>query len=78
MRMSQGRKDTEMTVKKGLVHGIAECQTCDWFCEDYLTVQRKAAEHSKKTGHTVKADLGYVVEYSYPGKKRDEPAKKGY
>ncbi len=60
-----------MSLKKGLVHGIAECQTCEWSCEDYLTVQSKAAEHSKKTGHTVKAELAYVVEYFYPKKQSD-------
>ena len=50
-------------VKKDLVHGIAICKDCDWSCEDYSTVERSARDHVRRTGHRVKADLGYVVEY---------------
>ena len=59
-------KGSNYSPRKGLIHGIGECTVCGWRCEDYCTVQRKAAEHSKKTGHLVKVDLGYVVEYKYP------------
>jgi len=52
-----------MKAIKGLVHGIAECKGCDWYCEDYLTLQRKAREHANRTGHTVRVELGYVTEY---------------
>jgi hypothetical protein len=49
--------------RKGLIHGIAHCTQCDWSEEDYLTVQRRAAQHARTTGHKVTADLGYIVEY---------------
>jgi len=52
-----------MKVTKWLVHGIADCTGCDWHCENYLTVQRKAREHADQTGHIVKADLGYMAIY---------------
>lgn len=59
-----------MTASRGLVHGIAECKKCSWRCEDYLTVQKLAAHHARKTGHKVIVDLGYVVEYNGKGKPR--------
>jgi len=34
---------------------------CDWLCEDFLTVQRKARQHTRKTGHSVSMELGYDV-----------------
>ena len=52
-----------MKVAKWLVHGIADCTVCDWHCEDYLTVQRKAREHANRTGHTVGVELGYAARY---------------
>lgn len=48
--------------RKRLVHGIANCQNCDWTCEDYLTVQRAAAEHSRVNAHYVTMELGYHVD----------------
>ena len=53
----------EKTARKGLIHGIAKCRNCDWRCGDYLTVEKKAADHARRFGHKVTADLGYVVEY---------------
>ena len=52
-------------VKKSIIHGIAICADCDWSCEDYRKVEKSASDHARKTGHRVKADLGYVVEYAY-------------
>ena len=49
--------------RKALIHGIASCTQCDWSEEDYLTVQKRAAQHARTTGHKVTADLGYLVEY---------------
>jgi len=49
--------------KKSIVHAILECRTCGWKTESYLTAQRQAANHVKKTGHKVEGDLGYYVEY---------------
>lgn len=48
---------------KALVHVIADCKVCGKHWEDYLTAQKLAAAHARKTGHKVIADLGYVVEY---------------
>jgi len=47
--------------RKSLVHGIAECKVCAWRCEDYLTVQRKAADHARHKGHVVIVELGYAM-----------------
>lgn len=47
----------------GLIHAIAECTECVWRDEDYKTAQAKARRHARTTGHRVRADLGYVVEY---------------
>jgi hypothetical protein len=61
--MKNPRTSPTRFLRKALVHGIAQCSVCTWTCEDYLTVQKKAAEHARKTGHKVSADLGYVVTY---------------
>ena len=58
-RVGSGR----LVSRKALVHGIAHCGVCGWGCEDYLTVQNKAAEHARRTGHKVSCDLGYFVCY---------------
>ena len=47
--------------RKSLVHGIASCRNCGWECTNYLTVQRSARRHTKKTGHNVAMELGYHV-----------------
>ena len=47
--------------RKALIHGVAHCMVCDWLCEDYLTVQRKARQHTRKTGHRVSMELAYDV-----------------
>ena len=52
-----------MAVRKWLVHFIAKCDVCKWQTEDYLAGPRRAAEHSRKTGHTVSAELGYAAKY---------------
>lgn len=51
-------------VKKSLVHAILQCTVCDKEWQDYLTAQEKATAHARATGHTVKGELGYSVEYS--------------
>lgn len=60
----------ELSTRKGLVHGIAACTVCGWNCEDYLTVQRQASAHATKTGHEVKAELGYIMSYGGAHKPR--------
>lgn len=52
-----------MAATKALVHGIANCCDCQWECQDYLTVQRKAANHAKRRHHKVSVDLSYAVTY---------------
>ena len=49
--------------RKALIHAIADCTVCGKHWEDYLTAQKKAATHAKRTGHKVIIDLGYVAEY---------------
>lgn len=61
-------------MKKWLVHAVFEC-ACGWSCQDYLTAQRKAAEHAKKPGHKVSGDLGYAV--TYEGRPRGRKGKPG-
>lgn len=60
-----------MSHTKSLIGFISNCRQCDWVCECYLTGQRKASEHARKTGHVVEAEQTYSVEY---GKlKHDQP-----
>jgi len=49
--------------RKSLVHGIANCSDCSWECQDYMTVQRKAASHARTEEHNVSVELGYAVMY---------------
>lgn len=58
-----------MLKKKGLIHAIAECKDCNGRWEWFLTAQKLAAAHAKKTGHRVILELGYFVEYT-AGNKR--------
>jgi hypothetical protein len=51
-------------VRKGLVHAIADCTVCGKHWENYLTAQKNAAQHTRKTGHKVIVDLGYSVDYT--------------
>ena len=50
--------------RKSLIHAVADCTVCGKHWEDYLTAQKRASEHARKTGHKVIIDLGYVCEYS--------------
>ena len=65
MKRTGKRVRVEGTVryKKSLIHFVADCKVCGERWEDYLTGQKQASEHARKTGHKVIADLGYVVEY---------------
>jgi hypothetical protein len=60
--------------RKALIHGIADCLQCDWKCGDYLTVQRLAAQHHRKTGHRVSMELGYHVEFT-PNEQAETSAR---
>jgi len=58
-----------VAVKKWLGHGLTKCTVCDWREEDYLTVQRKARNHSQNYSHKVMVDLGFAVEYTNPSRR---------
>jgi len=49
--------------RKSLIHVIADCTVCGKHWENYLTAQKLAAAHARRTGHRVIAELGYVIEY---------------
>lgn len=45
-----------------IIHQIAQCQDCDWECSDYLTANRKAHYHKKKTNHRIIIETGTYYE----------------
>ena len=51
--------------KKWKIHAIMECTnpTCNFSAQDYTTAQRKASEHARRTGHTVKGEVAYAFTY---------------
>lgn len=48
----------------GVVHGIAQCQTCGWSTSSYKNAQAIAAKHAKTKGHRVTGEVGYAYEYN--------------
>ena len=43
-----------------LIHGIAECEKCDWSSGDYKgNITHLARQHAKKFNHTVNVELGF-------------------
>lgn len=48
---------------KNLIHAIFHCTECPFSAEDYLSAQRLASDHAKKTGHYVSGETGYSVSY---------------
>lgn len=62
-KSAKRRSQQRSVSRKALVHGIANCMKCDWTCMDYNTVQRKACQHAKTTGHRVSVELGYALTY---------------
>ena len=56
-----------MEKEYGVVHGIAECQDCDWGTQSYKNAQAIAARHAKAHGHKVTGELG--IYFSYDGRK---------
>lgn len=63
MKLRAKKTNQRLVSRKALVHGIANCMKCDWTCMDYNTVQRKAYQHARTTGHRVSVELGYAVTY---------------
>jgi hypothetical protein len=47
----------------GVVHFIADCQDCDWHCENHINGQAQAAKHAKNKRHTVHYEIGLAGDY---------------
>ena len=54
-----------MKYSYGVVHGLANCQNCDWHTDSYKNAQAIAKQHAKRYGHTVKGELG--ISFAYYG-----------
>jgi hypothetical protein len=59
-----------MKYSYGVVHGVAECEDCDWKTGSYKNAQAIAAKHAKKYGHKVRGELG--ISFEYDGRKEEE------
>jgi len=59
-----------MKYSYGVVHGIAECEDCEWRTESYKNAQAIASIHAKKHGHRVTGELG--ITFSYNGREEVE------
>jgi hypothetical protein len=55
--------------RRALIHAIGQCATCGKEWGWYLTAQRNARQHARRTGHYVTVELGYSVHYNKPGSK---------
>jgi hypothetical protein len=55
-----------MKYSYGVVHGMAECEDCEWRTDSYKNAQAIAAKHAKKYGHRVRGELG--IDFSYDGR----------
>ncbi len=53
----------------GVVHGLANCETCGWNTQSYKNAQANAAKHAKRTGHRVAGEVGYAYWYDGEGRK---------
>ena len=53
----------EITRRFGVVHAIAECETCGWRTDNYKNAQANAARHAKAHGHKVVVEVGTVGTY---------------
>jgi hypothetical protein len=53
-------KTESRKIKKafGVVHVIAECQDCNWECQNYKNGQALAAKHAKHHKHKVIVEVG--------------------
>ena len=56
--------------KYGIIHGIAECEDCNWKTASYKNVQAISATHARKYNHKVIGDLGITFEYDGRQNKR--------
>lgn len=54
----------KVSTQKGLIHAQAECLDCGKEWGWYLTAQKLAYAHARKTGHKVEVETGYSITYS--------------
>ena len=59
--------------KLGVVHAIFHCDGCSMTWEDYGSAQRQAQEHTRRTGHTTRGEVGTAFEY-----RRTEPMERDH
>lgn len=52
-----------MKKRIGVVHAMAECQTCDWRNENHKNAQATAAKHAKFHKHIVHVEVALAVYY---------------
>lgn len=45
------------------ISAIAECDDCDWFCDDYTKSQSKARSHSIQKDHDVCVEVVKTIKY---------------
>lgn len=55
-----------MGEKAKIIHQIAKCLNCGMQWEDYRNgkARKQAAQHAKKTGHTVTGETGIAWDYN--------------
>jgi len=51
----------------GIVHGMANCEDCDWHNHNYKNAQATGAIHAKKHKHLVNVEVGYA--HTYDGRE---------
>lgn len=53
-----------MKSRKGIISVIGNCNDCGMVFDDYITAQRKAYNHAKKTGHEVAIEVAKAIRYN--------------
>ena len=59
-----------MILRSGVVHAIAECETCGKTWTGYKNAQAVGARHSQLYGHIVHVEVGLAITYG-PGQKKE-------
>ena len=49
--------------KKKLVHALFNCRSCNRTWDNYMTAQKEARNHAKKSKHYVTGEVAYFVSY---------------
>lgn len=53
--------------RKGVVHCVAHCSDCQKSWSWYKTARQNAYNHARKTGHTVRVEVGSAFTYNPKG-----------